>query len=83
MLEEKNVRFYMKNGVAEIQGENGKVRRHTWKTKHFWCAGICFFFFVYFCHDMFHFQVKQVILHNGEVLQTDVVIAGIGKYQKI
>ncbi|MCJ8740078.1 hypothetical protein PDJAM_G00054840 [Pangasius djambal] len=27
MLEEKNVRFYMNNGVAEIQGENGKVKQ--------------------------------------------------------
>lgn len=26
MLEEKNVKFYMNNGVAEVQGENGKVR---------------------------------------------------------
>lgn len=25
MLEEQNVKFYMKNGVTEIQGENGKV----------------------------------------------------------
>lgn len=26
MLEEKNVKFYTSNGVAEIRGENGKVR---------------------------------------------------------
>lgn len=25
MLEEQNVKFYMKDGVTEIQGENGKV----------------------------------------------------------
>lgn len=25
MLEEKNVKFYMSNGVTEIRGENGKV----------------------------------------------------------
>lgn len=25
MLEKQNVKFYMKNGVAEIRGENGKV----------------------------------------------------------
>ncbi|XP_053363565.1 apoptosis inducing factor mitochondria associated 4 [Clarias gariepinus] len=27
MLEEKNVKFYMNNGVAEVQGENGKVKQ--------------------------------------------------------
>lgn len=26
MLEERNVKFYMCNGVAEIQGKNGMVR---------------------------------------------------------
>lgn len=25
MLEERNVKFYMNNGVTEIRGENGKV----------------------------------------------------------
>ncbi|XP_026853593.2 apoptosis inducing factor mitochondria associated 4 [Electrophorus electricus] len=46
MLEEKNVKFYMSNGVASIRGENRKV--------------------------------KEVVLQNGEVLQADVVIVGIG-----
>lgn len=46
MLEEQNVKFYMNDGVMEIQGENGKV--------------------------------KRVVLKSGEVLETDVVIVGIG-----
>uniref|UniRef100_A0A8B9GWL6 Apoptosis inducing factor mitochondria associated 4 n=1 Tax=Astyanax mexicanus TaxID=7994 RepID=A0A8B9GWL6_ASTMX len=46
MLEEKNVKFYMNSGVAEMRGENGRV--------------------------------KEVVLQNGDVLQADVVISGIG-----
>ncbi|XP_076832126.1 apoptosis inducing factor mitochondria associated 4 isoform X2 [Brachyhypopomus gauderio] len=46
LLEEKNVKFYMSNGVAKIRGENRKV--------------------------------KEVVLQNGEVLQADVVIVGVG-----
>lgn len=46
MLEEKGVKFYMKSGVAEIRGHNGKV--------------------------------KDVVLRDGQVLEADVVILGIG-----
>lgn len=76
MLEEKNVRFYMNNGLAEIQGENGKVRLHRFKKNSIMDV-------LKHCHNAFVFQVKQVILQNGGVLPADVVIVGIGKYKKI
>lgn len=46
MMEEKGVTFYMKSGVSEIRGHNGKV--------------------------------KEVVLKDGQVLEADVVILGIG-----
>ncbi|XP_055003884.1 apoptosis inducing factor mitochondria associated 4 [Boleophthalmus pectinirostris] len=46
MLEEHSVKFYMKSGVSEIRGHNGKV--------------------------------KEVVLKDGQVLEADVVILGIG-----
>lgn len=46
MMEEQGVKFYMKSGVSEIRGHNGKV--------------------------------KEVVLRDGQVLEADVVILGIG-----
>ncbi|XP_053503511.1 apoptosis inducing factor mitochondria associated 4 isoform X3 [Ictalurus furcatus] len=76
MLEEKYVRFYMNNGVAEIQGENGKVRTH--RSENHCASAQKFFFLFFFVMTHLFFQVKQVILQNGEVLPADVVIVGIG-----
>ncbi|CAL9683924.1 unnamed protein product [Knipowitschia caucasica] len=46
MLKENGVKFYMKSGVSEIRGNNGRV--------------------------------KEVVLKDGQVLEADVVIVGIG-----
>lgn len=64
----------MCNGVAEIQGENGRVRESIiittighkvsdWMIMLTTCTII---------------QVKEVVLKNGDVLPADIVIVGIG-----
>lgn len=71
------MRFYMNNGVAEIQGDNGKVRLP--RSKNSVVEVLKLFFFT----THLFLQVKQVMLQNGHVLPADVVIVGIGKYKKI
>lgn len=45
------MRFYMNNGVAEIQGENRKVRTHRSENN---CGSAQKLLF--FCHDIFVFS---------------------------
>ncbi|KAJ0063456.1 hypothetical protein NL108_002682, partial [Boleophthalmus pectinirostris] len=69
MLEEHSVKFYMKSGVSEIRGHNGKVIIISY---------ICCIVAKNNLICNVPTQVKEVVLKDGQVLEADVVILGIG-----